>query len=424
MDKILDDGHGLSKSIRYLELGVRQGDPSWSVMSSAATAVRRIGIILDKYTFPSDGACKDNPDFQFMDVFNKTFHTNDIVGWTMFDGTNLHRHPPARHPAFPGLYATSVKVKGLGWISTNPIANWILISNTRKKRSAWSPSHYHPLDADSVFIPRTPVLGRNFSLNGFTMDEKITQDSPLTRTASGASRDSTSNLNMSVQTFSVNPNSVEQFTVYPMYEYEIEYTPLDYRPYSDRELFASNAMGNDPIGYERWRYVKATVSPTVEAQSVPSGFFSWANNQNETRSQFVPLPLSKMLPFCEIKLTWCQIPTGAIPMNFILYCLGRVNSSSFYIPQLNFLIPPHHGLLAGVDFNSYPETFGPGMYHDITYTIKVNILAKFTDVLRPSATLEYHQVSSDGKYYPPGAALDNKLLFNEANFSFLFKPGA
>lgn len=443
MKKHIHDGRGLDRDVYYLETGVRNGEPNWSVTGGKASAVRRLCLMIDGKTFPASDSLVENPRTQAFELFNKKFYSSDILGWSAyapFNPTNpylggyLLRHPPARHPAFPGLYATGINVKGLGWISSFPITASQIFAP--KDFHNWRNESGHPFiwrnKNDIALISHFPGMLRNTDEQGFYVESSPTsRESPFFKSGLPPTYwfygfgPKVTDDTRAVQKPRPTGWAVEDFTIFPMYEYEITYSPLDYKPFSDIEMSQAglmNVMGGD----EKWRYVQATISPTVESQTVPLGFFLWS--EGPAARSTVPMPLVKMLSFCELKMTWYQIPPLAVPYGVIFTLLGKVNSRVFYVPQINWSFWPHHVLFSAVSFETYSDPFGMGIYHDITYTFKINMNAPFTkinypDSESPNKAIQYYQASVDGKFYVPGNVPPGKLLFDEANFDLLFVPG-
>lgn len=218
---------------------------------------------------------------------------------------------------------------------------------------------------------------------------------------------------------------------YRMMRCQVDYETLPFKILEDAEVTTRNGGNPDESGWER--YVTKIVRPsgqffTVNSGPDGSGYF-WAATGGVVR-----IGVSKLLSFCNLQVTWHQVPEKAVPSVFvnpnltsysaIENCIGKVNHETFNSYLKGTL------LLLGAELKPSISPFGVRVY-DIVYMFKFFAPTATTGhqyLFKPSAA-DWAEVTTEEGVSNLATQANGKSIYDWAKtsgstFKDLFRPPA
>lgn len=159
---------------------------------------------------------------------------------------------------------------------------------------------------------------------------------------------------------------------YKHYTFEVTYETLPYDILPDSEMVQSAPPG-DTVGVPDesfWdRYVSKVARPAGEFITIPNGRLQYVSGSSHIVNQGV----GKLLSFCNLQITWHQIPERGVPSVFVNPALSSASVIENTIGKVNYAGFNGYAtgtlLLLGVNMMPYRSPFGDRIY-DITYMFK------------------------------------------------------
>jgi hypothetical protein len=220
---------------------------------------------------------------------------------------------------------------------------------------------------------------------------------------------------------------------YPEYKHfrlEVDYATLPYEVKGDTEI-SGGVITSPPAAAvitsiaAEWfweRYVTKIAKPAGEFFTIPSGNFKYVTAGTPPVTQGI----GKLLSFCNLQVTWHQIPESGVPSvyvnptlttrSYIESTIGKVNQTAFNGYAIGSL------LLLGVTMTPFRSPFGDRIY-DVTYMFKYMEPTSGTGhnyIFRPASNA-WLEVTTSGSTNI-GTYTDGRNIYDWADFRLLFTP--